>query len=150
VTRQRVSEPIAKLGWIQTDCHDPERLAEFWGALFGVDVEDRFGSPPQYVNLAPAMPDGPRVCFQRVPESKVAKNRLHFDVAVRDVDAAQARVEELGGTQIPHDDYHEDGYSWRLMADPEGNEFCLIYGDYQPGPTWGEPGRPERPIGSVR
>lgn len=36
-------------------------------------------------------------------------------------------VEGLGGARVPHDDYHEHGYRWRLMADPEGNEFCLIY-----------------------
>ena len=134
--KRRPPDPIAKIGWIQTDCHDPERLAAFWGAVLGVEVEDRFGNPPQYVNLAPATPDGPRVCFQRVPEAKVTKNRVHLDVAVQDVDAAAARITDLGGTRLPYDDYHEDGYSWRIMADPEGNEFCLIYGQYQPGPTW--------------
>ena len=128
--------PIAKLGWILTDCYDPERLAAFWGAVLGVEVEDRFGSAPQYVNLAPGTPDGPRVCFQRVPEAKLTKNRLHLDLAVQDVDAAALRIEDLGGTRLPNDDYHEDGYSWRLMADPEGNEFCLIYGEYEPGPRW--------------
>lgn len=119
--------PIGSLGWIQTDCHDPERLAGFWGAVFAVEIEDRFGDPPQYVNLASATAGGPRVCFQRVPEGKVVKNRLHFDVAVDQIDAATERIRELGGKRVPHDDYHEDGYSWRLMEDPEGNEFCLIY-----------------------
>ena len=133
---KKPDRPIAKLGWILTDCHDPERLAAFWSLVLGVEVEDRFGSPPQYVNLAPERPDGPRVCFQRVPEAKVTKNRLHLDLAVQDVDAAALRIEALGGRRLPGDDYHEDGYSWRIMADPEGNEFCLIYGDYQPGPTW--------------
>jgi len=57
----------------------------------------------------------------------VAKNRLHFDVAVDHVDAATARIQDLGGIRVPHDDYQENGYSWRLMEDPEGNEFCLIY-----------------------
>lgn len=134
--RETGVQPVAKLGWILTDCHDPERLAAFWGAVLGVDVEERFGSPPQYVNLGPGTPGGPRVCFQRVPEAKVTKNRVHLDLAVQDVDAAASRIEALGGTRLPRDDFHEDGYSWRLMADPEGNEFCLIYGDYQPGPSW--------------
>jgi hypothetical protein len=107
--KRRPPDPIAKIGWIQTDCHDPERLAAFWGAVPGVDVEDRFGNPAQYVNLAPATPDGPRVCFQRVPEAKATKNPVHLDVAVQDVD--------VGGKRLPHEDYHEDG-------------------QYQPGPTW--------------
>jgi predicted enzyme related to lactoylglutathione lyase len=133
---ERPSGLIGKLGWILTDCHDPERLAAFWGAVLGVEIEDRFEDPPQYVNLAPATPDGPRVCFQRVPEAKVVKNRVHLDLAVQDVDEAALRIEELGGRRLPHDDYHEGTYSWRLMADPEENEFCLIYGQYQPGPSW--------------
>ncbi|HEX9094719.1 MAG TPA: VOC family protein [Candidatus Dormibacteraeota bacterium] len=134
--KRKPLDPIAQIGWIQTDCHDPERLAAFWGAVLGVEVEDRFGDPPQYVNLGPATPDAPRVCFQRVPEAKVTKNRVHLDVAVQDVDVAASRITALGGRRLPHDDYHEDGYSWRIMADPEGNEFCLIYGQYQPGPSW--------------
>ena len=121
------SSPVGQLGWIQTDCRDPERLALFWGAVFGVEIEDRFGDPPQYMNLASVTVDGPRVCFQRVPEAKIAKNRLHFDVAVDHVDAATARIQGLGGRRVPRDDYHENGYSWRLMEDPEGNEFCLVY-----------------------
>lgn len=53
--------------------------------------------------------------------------RLHFDIPVDDVDAATARVVELGGSIVSHEDIHEYGFSWRLAADPEGNEFCLIY-----------------------
>jgi|GraSoiStandDraft_9_1057307.scaffolds.fasta_scaffold366182_3 predicted enzyme related to lactoylglutathione lyase len=122
-----LSSAVGRLGWIQVDCHDPERLAEFWGAVLGVQIEDRLGDPPQYVNLRGATRDSPRVCFQRVPETKTAKNRLHFDIGVEDVDAATASIEALGGNRVPHEDYHEHGYRWRLMTDPEGNEFCLIY-----------------------
>jgi predicted enzyme related to lactoylglutathione lyase len=119
--------PVGRLGWIQTDCRDPERLAGFWGAVLGVEIEDRLGNPPHYVNLKAVTPDAPAVCFQRVPEVKAGKNRLHFDVEVDDVDVATATIQELGGARVPHDDYYEHGYRWRLMADPEGNEFCLIY-----------------------
>jgi predicted enzyme related to lactoylglutathione lyase len=125
--RQSSPGPVGRLGWIQTDCHDPEHLAGFWGALLGVEIGDRLGDPPQYVNLKPVTPDAPQVCFQRVPDAKVAKNRLHFDVGVDDVEVATAMVEGLGGIRVPKDDYHEHGANWRLMADPEGNEFCLIY-----------------------
>ena len=119
--------PIGRLGWIQVSAADPERIAAFWAEVIGVAVEDRLGDPPQYVNLAPAEPGAPRICFQRVPEPKVVKNRLHFDLQVDDVDHACRRIEVLGGHRRDDHDFHEHGYSWRRMADPDGNEFCLIY-----------------------
>ncbi len=66
--------------------------------------------------------------FQRVPEPKITKNRVHLDLVVDDVNAATARIESLGGRRRrPGADFTEYGFSWRTMADPEGNEFCLIY-----------------------
>ena len=61
------------------------------------------------------------------PETKTVKNRLHVDVAVDEVGSATARIQGLGGGRLPCEDFHEYGYHWRVMADPEGNEFCLIY-----------------------
>jgi predicted enzyme related to lactoylglutathione lyase len=121
-------QSVGRLRWIQIDCPDPERLAAFWAAALGVEIEDRLGDPPQFVNLAAVEAGAPRVCFQRVPEPKSTKNRLHFDLQVEDVDAASARVEGLGGGRRDEHDFHEHGFSWRRMKDPEGNEFCLIYG----------------------
>lgn len=121
-------EQVGRLGWIQIDCRDPVELATFWGAVLGLDVDDdQLGDPPQYVALLSTNPDLPQVSFQRVPESKTMKNRLHFDLDVDDVDVATARIEILGGRRLPMEDFREYGYSWRVMADPEGNEFCLIY-----------------------
>ncbi len=121
-------EPIGRLRWIQIDCPDPERLAAFWAQVLAVEVDARLGDPAQFINLAPAEPGSPQVCFQRVPEPKVVKNRLHFDLLVDDVNTACARVEGLGGRRRDDHDFHEHGFSWRRMADPDGNEFCLIYG----------------------
>jgi predicted enzyme related to lactoylglutathione lyase len=126
------ADRIGELGWIQTDSEDPDRLAKFWGAVFGVEVEARLGDPPRFVNLAPVAPGFPRVCFQRVPEPKTVKNRLHFDVWVEDVEEACLKVEALGATRRDVDDFHEFGYSWRRMSDPEGHEFCLIYNTPRP------------------
>jgi predicted enzyme related to lactoylglutathione lyase len=122
------AQAVGRLGWIQVACADPERLASFWSQVLAVQIVSRLGDPAQFVNLAAAEPGAPQVCFQRVPEPKTVKNRLHFDIAVDDVDAACARVEELGGRRRDEHDFHEHGYSWRRMADPDGNEFCLIYG----------------------
>ena len=120
--------PIGRLRWIQIDTQDPEPLAAFWCEVLGTEIDDRLDDPPHYINLKSAESGGPHVSFQRVPEPKAGKNRLHFDLLVDDVDEACARVEALGGRRVGKRDFHEYGYSWRVMADPQGNEFCLIYG----------------------
>jgi predicted enzyme related to lactoylglutathione lyase len=123
-----VEGPIGRLGWIQIDCRDPLRLAQFWSEVLGVAVDDEpLGDPPHYVILHRTVPGGPKVCFQRVPEPKVVKNRLHLDIAVEDVEKATERVEALGGRRVADGDFSEYGVRWRVMTDPEGNEFCLIY-----------------------
>lgn len=109
------------------DSTDPVALAPFWAAVLGTEVDAQLGDPPQFINLAPAEEGAPRVCLQRVPEAKIGKNRLHLDLLVEDVEVASARIEALGGPRRDDHDFHEHGYSWRRMADPQGNEFCLIY-----------------------
>jgi len=69
----------------------------------------------------------PILRFQRVPEPKTTKNRLHLDVSVRDIDVVCSRVEALGATRVSDTVLTEWGYEWRVMADPEGNEFCLVF-----------------------
>jgi predicted enzyme related to lactoylglutathione lyase len=119
-------EAVGRLGWIQIDCADPVGLATFWGAMLGQAFDEPLGDPVHYLGLVPTVPGSPVVSFQRVPEAKTVKNRLHLDVVVDDVDAAVARVVDLGGSVGP-EATHEYGFSWRVAADPEGNEFCLIY-----------------------
>jgi predicted enzyme related to lactoylglutathione lyase len=67
--------------------------------------------------------DDPTFLFVQVPEGKVAKNRIHLDVMAPDVDAEAARLVELGATRVA--DMEEYGYTWTVMTDPEGNEFCV-------------------------
>jgi predicted enzyme related to lactoylglutathione lyase len=120
------------LAWIQVDSADPEHLARFWAALLDVEIEERAGSGPlgpRYVVLYPQEDADVALSFQWVPEPKLSKNRLHIDVvAVRGLDQVTQRVEELGGSRHPDGDFAEHGWDWRVMADPEGNEFCLIPG----------------------
>lgn len=118
---------LGRLGWIQIDCSDPLLLAEFWSQVLGVEVGESLEDPAQYLSLSAATPDGPLVTFQRVPESKRGKNRIHFDVVVDEVESSTTRIQAMGGSRLPCSDFVEDGYSWRVMADPEGNEFCLIF-----------------------
>ncbi len=121
--------PLARLLMIQVDCHDPDRLAAFWSEILGVPVAERLGDPPQYVFLERTEPAVPFVSFQRVPEPKTAKNRVHLDLRVTDVEAVTARVEALGGRRRDDHDfqYAESRSWWRRMADVEDNEFCLIF-----------------------
>ena len=119
-------DAVGRLGWIQVDCADPVGLATFWGAMLGQEFDEPLGEPVHYLGLLPTIPGAPIVSFQRVPEAKSGKNRLHLDVVVEDVDAAADRVVELDGG-VEMEVYREYGYSWRLATDPEGNEFCLIF-----------------------
>lgn len=128
MTESITRRPIGRLRWIQIDTQAPEASAAFWCEVLGTKVEDQLGNPPQYINLVRAEPGAPHISFQRVPEPKSGKNRLHFDLLVEDVDVACGEVEALGRHRYGHHDFHEYGYSWRVMTDPQGNEFCLIYG----------------------
>src|SRR3990170_4148951 len=117
-TRGGAMGAIGRLGWIQIDCADPLRQAAFWGAILGQEFDAPLGDPVRYLGLVPTTPGAPVVSFQRVPEAKTVKNRLHLDIEVDDVDEAATRVVELGGSIPPHADLHEHGFSWRLAADP--------------------------------
>lgn len=107
------------------DCHDPARLAEFWAdALDYVSV----GTAGNYVALFPNGRPGPKLLLQQVPEPKTVKNRMHLDIDAVDIEAEAARLEALGARRVRVDQFHELGTTWILMADPEGNEFCVCNG----------------------
>jgi len=111
---------------IVIDAADPDVLRDFWVAAAGYEP---FGSAGAYRSAVPPDgQDGPKLVFQQVPEARAAgKNRLHLDIVVGDEIVAEAeRLEALGAT--PRTDLIEEvGTSWIVMADPEGNEFCLVY-----------------------
>ncbi|MFC9926031.1 VOC family protein [Streptomyces sp. NPDC127190] len=99
------------------DAVDPERLALFWSELLGRPVVARTGP---YVWLR--REDGLGLGFQRTAAPKSGKNRMHFDISSPDPEAEQQRVEALGGRRL--EEYADGGFL--VMADPEGNEFCII------------------------
>lgn len=101
------------------DCLDPERLAAFWAALLDTGLESRVGP---YVFLA-EQPGRPAMGFQRVPAPTPGKPRLHLDLSAHDLEATARRVLALGGTSLQRE-YAEGGFL--VMADPEGNPFCLL------------------------
>jgi predicted enzyme related to lactoylglutathione lyase len=103
---------------ITVDCADPERVAGFWSELLHRPIGGRKGP---YVWLTRGR-GGIGLGFQRVAEGKTAKNRVHIDVSGPDVSEIKERVEALGGRRL--DGYREGGFL--VMADPEGNEFCIV------------------------
>lgn len=114
-----------KLLRIQIDCRDPESLSRFWAEYLKLEEVGRMGTPPHYVALGSPTDGGPRLCFQRVPEPKSGKNRLHLDLLVSEMEKATDRAVTLGARPVEGGDFHEGGIHWRVMADPEGNEFCI-------------------------
>ncbi|WP_406264679.1 VOC family protein [Streptomyces sp. NBC_00191] len=110
----------ARIEEIVFDCHDPARLVRFWAALLGGDPVDRsedwsYIDPPGFA----------RVAFQRVPEGKSAKNRLHLDLDAGDVDAAADEAVALGAVRLGPAVTDEYG-RFQVLRDPEGNEFCFV------------------------
>jgi hypothetical protein len=103
---------------IIVDCANPERLAGFWSALLQRPIEGRKGP---YIWLA-RVTGGIGLGFQRVDEGKRSKNRVHIDVSGPDIAEIKKRVEALGGSRL--DGYDDGGFL--VMADPEGNEFCIV------------------------
>jgi hypothetical protein len=135
------------------DTADPDRQARFWAEALGYGIQpppEGFDSWPSFLrdqgipedrwNDASAIVDpdgkGPRIYFQRVPEGKSAKNRMHMDLNVSGgpgvplderkprVDAEVARLKSLGATD-ERGAIERDGEYWMRMNDPEGNEFCV-------------------------
>jgi predicted enzyme related to lactoylglutathione lyase len=114
----------ALVGYLVIDSNNPSALAPFWCAMLGTAVDTTLGEG-EFLVLAPTA-DGLTVGFQRVAERKTGKNRLHLDLVVGDIDEATKEVERLGGRWLEPGTTRElEGFTWRCMADPEGNEFDI-------------------------
>ena len=111
----------ASLGLV-LDCADPEPLARVWSAAIGYTT---LGSAGNYVLLVDEAGRQPKLLLQRVSEPKTGKNRMHLDIETPAVDEEVARLEALGARRIGDDAIEEHGTRWVVMADPEGNEFCV-------------------------
>ena len=113
---------------ITFDCADPYELALFWREVVGFPLgdDDHPGDPE--IGLVP--PEGhPMLLFIRVPERKAVKNRLHLDIRPR-TGTRDEEVERLigFGAKLMDDRRDPDGRGWVVLADPEGNEFCVERG----------------------
>jgi hypothetical protein len=123
---------VARFSELVIDCHDPRRLAEFWCEVLGyriLDVDDEnglveIGIEPLDREALSAAPGTPTIVFAVVPESKTVKNRVHIDV--NPVDNQQDEVDRILGLGARHVDVGQGEQSWVVLADPEGNEFCVL------------------------
>lgn len=107
---------------VTIDCSDPRALARFWSEATGYGVAaDHDG---EFVLLEPAGKGaGPALGLQRVPEPKQGKNRVHMDFHTDDRDAEVERLIKLGASWVAEHSIPE--FSWIVMRDPAGNEFCV-------------------------
>jgi catechol 2,3-dioxygenase-like lactoylglutathione lyase family enzyme len=114
----------ARITSIVVNCTDPAALAAFWGEVLGWEVH---GDEDGVLTLGPAgRPDArPVLDFVAVPDPTPGRRRLHLDVNAtdRDQDAELERLLELGATRV---DVGQGDVDWVVLADPEGNEFCLL------------------------
>ena len=111
---------------VVVDAHDCSKLASFWSQALGwritFESDDEVAiEPPEG---SPAVDVAPDILFVRVPDEKVTKNRLHFDLRPGDQTAEVERLLGLGATRA--DIGQGDEVSWVVLADPEGNEFCVL------------------------
>lgn len=106
------------------DCTDLGRAAEFWTGVLGY-VREGLGLG-QYLGLFPADGQGAEILLQRVPDEKRAKNRVHLDLRTPDLESEVTRVLGLGAVQLTEQPLEEFGWRWHILADPDGNEFCVI------------------------
>jgi predicted enzyme related to lactoylglutathione lyase len=102
------------------DVSDLERSTQFWLNVFG---GDKIYANPIYTRIGDTNHQ-PTLLLQKVPEVKSVKNRAHLDFEIDDLDTSVEQVIQLGGTEVSR--ITEYGLAWPIMADPDGNEFCLI------------------------
>jgi hypothetical protein len=117
------------------DCRDAYALSEWWKQVLGYGDVPGDPNEPGHVECMIVGSDAePPLLFVEVPEGKQVKNRVHLDLRPtdRDRDDEIERVIALGATPL-HDFRQENGNGWLVLADPEGNEFCILRSDAERG-----------------
>ena len=118
-----------KIQCFTVDAHDPKALAEFWAEVLGWKVNDDGDEIGWWIEreIGDAENTGfPDILFLKVPDSKVVKNRLHLHLRPDNQEEEVARLEKLGAKRIDIGQNSDPDTTWVVMADPEGNEFCIL------------------------
>ncbi|MCG7608249.1 MULTISPECIES: VOC family protein [Mycobacterium] len=108
---------------ITFDCADPDTLADWWAQAVSGSVNAY--APGEFVLVQ--RDGGPNLGFQRVPDPTPGKNRVHLDFHAADMEAEVARVVGLGATETGRHSFGPE-FNWVVLADPEGNAFCIAGG----------------------
>ena len=113
---------------ITIDCIDPLRVAKFWAAALDwkITESDDVEVVIELLDGSPEVGRIPDILFLKNPDKKSVKNRLHLDLRPLDQDAEVARLEALGAKRIEIGQSEYAETTWVVMADPEGNEFCVL------------------------
>lgn len=117
----------ASVGYLVIDTIDPAPLTPFWCGLLDVEIATTIGDGT-FVVLSPTKGGGLTIGFQRVPEAKAGKNRLHLDLIVEDLEKATAEIEALGGRWLEPGNTRElEGFRWRIMGRPRRKRIRYRY-----------------------
>jgi predicted enzyme related to lactoylglutathione lyase len=118
----------SQLAVIVIDAIEPRPIADFWAAVLGWRIVEE---DADIISLAPEGAAAPGIDVARVPQRKTLKNRLHFDLRA-DGSTQRQEVERLIGLGARRVDVGQGpDVSWVVLADPEGNEFCVLYRSVQ-------------------
>jgi predicted enzyme related to lactoylglutathione lyase len=112
------------IAMITFDTGDARKLATFWAAALNTTIQEDWG---EFIVLAPNTEHGVAIGIQQVPDATPGKNRVHFDSHVPDRKAEVARLTSLGATEVAV--HSIPGLVWSVLADPDGNQFCVGQAD---------------------
>ena len=118
-----------RLQCITIDAHDPRALAQFWAEVLGWKIGEGVNEIEVWIERELGDPKNtgfPDILFLKNSDVKNVKNRLHLDLRPDDQDAEVRRLEKLGAKRIEIGQSADPDTSWVVMADPEGNEFCVL------------------------
>ncbi|MER5705603.1 VOC family protein [Micromonospora sp. NPDC002296] len=105
---------------LTVDARDPARLARWWAEVLGYQV---INDQPDEVEIRQSADQVPGIVFLPVPDDRQCKNRLHLDLRPADQEAEVERLVDMGARHV---DVGQGDVGWTVLADPEGNEFCVL------------------------
>ena len=119
---------MVRIQCLTIDAIDPHKLASFWAAVLSWEIT--YNEPNEVcielLDGSPLQGNIPDILFIRTTDPRQVKNRMHMDLRPSDQAAEVARIEDLGGRQIDIGQNSDPATTWIVMADSEGNEFCVL------------------------